>query len=473
MERKSYLKPMQQTMRFLGMAAFATVGIMMTGCSGNVDFNPVIPQPEENNTQTITVSLNGSATHDLAEEVVKTFAEGDKIAVVYTNTSDETVKVESEALAAEDISSDGKNATFTVILTDAPQPNGDVSYIYPAVMAKEDGTVNYDALAVQDGTLATLASTLDVCQYEGSLTDEATLPTDISLDNLLAIGKFTIKCGSDDITSTVIELTVANGANTSILQSFNSSNTYIVTRLPAAEPIYVAMQPVDNGDINFTATDGTDDYEMTVSGTTLEASHLYPITLTMTKVELSMLACADENHPHIIDLGLPSGTKWACCNVGATTPEDYGGHYAWGETQPKDEYSWATYQCVSESSLVNISDIAGTGYDAATVNWGAPWRMPSMAQLKELVSECSYTWTTQNGVNGQVFTGPSGGSIFLPATGYRWMTRHVYATAVGYYWSSTLCKSKQDHAYYMYFQYRITTWRHFTRYYGKSVRPVR
>ena len=96
-----------------------------------------------------------------------------------------------------------------------------------------------------------------------------------------------------------------------------------------------------------------------------------------------------------------------------------------------------------------------------------------MAQLRELISECSYTWTTQNGVNGQVFTGPSGGSIFLPATGYRWMTRHVYATAVGYYWSSTLCKSKQDHAYYMYFQYWITTWRHFTRYYGKSVRPVR
>ena len=476
MERKSYLKPMQQTMRFLGMAAFATVGIMMTGCSGNVDFNPVIPQPEENNRQTITVSLNGSATHDLAEEVVKTFAEGDKIAVVYTNTSDETVKVESEALAAEDISSDGKNATFTVTLTDAPQPNGDVSYIYPAVMAKEDGTVNYDALAVQDGTLATLESTLDVCQYEGSLTDEATLPTDISLDNLLAIGKFTIKCGSDDITSTVIELTVANGANTSILQSFNSSNTYIVTRLPAAEPIYVAMQPVDNGDIYFTATDGTDDYEMTVSGTTLEASHLYPITLTMTKVELSMLACADENHPHIIDLGLPSGTKWACCNVGATTPEDYGGHYAWGETQPKSVYNWDTYQYGSSSGdAVNIgSDIAGTSYDAATVNWGAPWRMPSRTQIKELLNNCSSIRTTQNGVNGRRFTGPNGGSIFLPAAGRRCYSGLYHAGAYGYYWSSSLYESGPDYAYCLYFNSGSAYWYNsYRRYYGRSVRPVR
>ena len=480
MERKSYLKPMQQTMRFLGMAAFATVGIMMTGCSGNVDFNPVIPQPDENNTQTITVSLNGSATHDMAEEVVKTFAEGDKIAVVYTNTSDETVKVESEALAAEDISSDGKNATFTVTLTDAPQPNGDVSYIYPAVMAKEDGTVNYDALAVQDGTLATLESTLDVCQYEGSLTDEATLPTDISLDNLLAIGKFTIKCGSDDITSTVIELTVANGANTSILQSFNSSNTYIVTRLPAAEPIYVAMQPVDNGDIYFTATDGTDDYEMTVSGTTLEASHLYPITLTMTKVELSMLACADENHPHIIDLGLPSGTKWACCNVGATTPEDYGGHYAWGETQPKSVYNWDTYQYGyynyddDYSHLVNIgSDIAGTSYDAATVNWGAPWRMPSLTQIKELLNNCSSIWTTQNGVNGRRFTGPNGGSIFLPAAGSRWGSGLGIAGTYGIYWSSSLYESHPDNAYNLGFGSGSANWYSDSRNGGLSVRPVR
>ena len=460
---------MKKTMRFLGMAAFAMVGIMMTGCSGNEDFNAVIPQPVENNTltQTITVSLDGTATRALTEGGVKTFAEGDKIAVVYTNTSDETVKVESEALAADDISSDEKNATFTVTLTDAPKPNGDVSYIYPAAMAKEDGTVNYDALAVQDGTLATLASTLDVCQYEGSLTSEGTLPTGISLDNLLAIGKFTIKYDIVfdilDLTSTVTAFSVTVG-----------DNIYSVSREASADPIYVAMKPVNNGGIYFTAYDGWGYYEKTVSGKTLEASHLYPITLFMKPV-ITMLSCNDDHHPHIIDLGLPSGTKWACCNVGASTPEGYGNYYAWGETQPKDVYNWDTYQYGSSSSNVeNIgSDIAGTSYDAATVNWGVPWRMPSLTQIQELLDNCSSIWTTQNGVKGRKFTGPNGGSIFLPAAGGRWDSGLDYAGTGGYYWSSSLLEGYPYYAYYLSFNSGSAYWGSGYHIYGRSVRPVR
>ncbi len=91
--------------------------------------------------------------------------------------------------------------------------------------------------------------------------------------------------------------------------------------------------------------------------------------------------CPDGNHPHMIDLGLPSGTKWACCNVGASKPEDYGNYYAWGETQPKSVYDEDTYAYYQNGSYVNIgSDIAGTGYDAATANWGAPWRRDSGGQ---------------------------------------------------------------------------------------------
>ena len=159
-------------------------------------------------------------------------------------------------------------------------------------------------------------------------------------------------------------------------------------------------------------------------------------------------SCPDGNHPHMIDLGLPSGTKWACCNVEATTPEGYGGYYAWGETEEKDYYSWDTYQYWTDSDgdggynydneMTNIgSDIAGTGYDVAHVRWGGSWVMPSLDQIEELLNNCSTQWTTQNGVNGRTFTGPSGGTIFLPAAGYRWDGDLYLAGSYGDSWSST------------------------------------
>ena len=148
--------------------------------------------------------------------------------------------------------------------------------------------------------------------------------------------------------------------------------------------------------------------------------------------------CPDDNHPHAIDLGLPSGTKWACCNVGASTPEDYGGYYAWGETSEKSVYGWDTYAYGSSwDNCQNIgSDIAGTSYDVASVRMGAPWRMPSHEQQVELVNNCTRQWTQQNGVNGILVTGPSGGQVFLPATGYRRNDYLYYAGSFGYYWSS-------------------------------------
>ena len=94
----------------------------------------------------------------------------------------------------------------------------------------------------------------------------------------------------------------------------------------------------------------------------------------------SYITCPDNHHPHLIDLGLPSGTKWACCNVGADTPEAYGGYYAWGETEEKSTYSWSNYiHCNGSRETVHDigSDIAGTEYDVAHVKWGGSWVMPS------------------------------------------------------------------------------------------------
>ena len=137
--------------------------------------------------------------------------------------------------------------------------------------------------------------------------------------------------------------------------------------------------------------------------------------------------CPDGNHPHLIDLGLPSGTKWACCNVGASKPEDYGGYFAWGIS---------TINRKSASGNVG-KNISGTQYDAATANWGSSWVMPSLEQMKELMDKCSRVWTTKNGVNCMKFTGSNGASIFLPAAGSRRNGELYYVGSIGNYWSST------------------------------------
>ena len=128
-----------------------------------------------------------------------------------------------------------------------------------------------------------------------------------------------------------------------------------------------------------------------------------------------------------IDLGLPSGLKWATCNVGASSPEDYGDYFAWGETSTKSTYTASnslTYG-LSISELQSQGYIDGSGnltssHDAATANWGGSWRMPTREEQQELVDECTWKWTImQSGKNGYKVTGPNGNHIFLSATGNR------------------------------------------------------
>ena len=190
------------------------------------------------------------------------------------------------------------------------------------------------------------------------------------------------------------------------------------------------------------------------------------------------LTCPDDHHPHLIDLGLPSGTKWACCNVGADKPEAYGGYYAWGETEEKSRYYWDTYiHCDgSFDTCHNLgSDIAGTQYDVAHVKWGGSWVMPSFDQIYELTNNCTTQWTTQYRVEGRTFTGPSGGTIFLPAAGSRWDDVLISAGFSGHYWSSwSSIPSFSDYdAYRLYFDPGHALWGYLSyRYYGQSVRPV-
>jgi len=189
-----------------------------------------------------------------------------------------------------------------------------------------------------------------------------------------------------------------------------------------------------------------------------------------------------------VDLGLPSGTKWATCNVGANTPTSYGNYYAWGETTTKTTYNWSTYlYCNGSSSTLtkycNNSSYGNNGFidalttleandDAAAANWGSGWRMPTYDEMVELTNNCTVTWTTQNGVNGRLFTGPNGNSIFLPAAGFRYDSDLRDAGSRSLYWSSSFDTSSPLNAwyldcnsgnYYMNDSYRSA---------GLSVRPV-
>ena len=142
---------------------------------------------------------------------------------------------------------------------------------------------------------------------------------------------------------------------------------------------------------------------------------------TMSRKSLSL--CPDNHHPHAIDLGLPSGTKWCCCNVGAANPKDYGGYYAWGETHEKSEYSWETYAYYESgyfSTCTDIgSDIAGTQYDVAHASMGGSWRMPTNTQRSEFFGKCNHSETELDGKKGLLIVGPNGSQIFLPAAGFR------------------------------------------------------
>ncbi len=159
---------------------------------------------------------------------------------------------------------------------------------------------------------------------------------------------------------------------------------------------------------------------------------------------------SQDDHEYV-DLGLPSGTLWATCNIGATSPEQYGCYFAWGETMPKEDYTWETYLWCNGSykSMTKYCTKGSYGTvdhkikldsedDAATVNWGSSWCMPSVGQIKELMEKCSIQWTTMNGVNGLLVTGTNGNTMFLPAAGALEGSSHEDAGVRGYYWSCAL-----------------------------------
>ena len=371
---------MKKTMRYISIAALALVAAVMTGCSKD-DVMAIDKQQQTDDTSkktvtmTTTVGLNAAAkTRALTGEGVKTFAVGEQMAIVYSNGSG-MVKAVSRALKADDIKDAGTSASFTFDL-ETPDKSIDVTYIYPASMARADGSINYDALANQDGTLASLASNLDLATYKGEWLGE-NLPS-CTLDNPLAILALTLKDsdGANEITGNVTDVTVKA-----------DEDTYTVTRSAAAGPIYVAIKPIASKNVVVTTTGGSKDYVKLLTEKTYASGNGYSVSWRMTPIIPFTEATAnDVGRVIAIDGKVYDNTTIATAvNTTAVAIISYVGN-------PKDaEVGWYRGLAIGMSDAVTDRVVWNAAASAAESNNGtvvpggtSGWFLPSIAQLEKV-----------------------------------------------------------------------------------------
>ncbi len=195
------------------------------------------------------------------------------------------------------------------------------------------------------------------------------------------------------------------------------------------------------------------------------------------------------NGYEFVDLGLPSRKKWATCNVGAETPEDYGEYFAWGEVRSKEIYSDDTYvHCSTKKNIANlfksitggikgyryrdIKCLTGRELDVADVEWGHPWHIPTVKDFNELLRCCTWKWTKSKGVNGYLVVGPNGNSVFLPAAGEMESDSLESDNTDGWYWSSEPDDSIESWAMSLTFDKKEKEIQEMGKECGLTIRPV-
>lgn len=198
---------------------------------------------------------------------------------------------------------------------------------------------------------------------------------------------------------------------------------------------------------------------------------------TQDEIKDTDIYCAHEGHAHAVDLGL--SVKWACCNVGATSPEEYGGYYAWGDPEKKESCIWTNYKWhnndTGEMSKYNDKDgktVLDPADDTAQALWGGEWRMPTQAEIQELMDRCTWTWTSVNGVYGYKVSG-NGNSIFLPAAGSQYEELLTSQGTQGCYMSATLYSDDNGFEVCMGFNKKDRYTINSDRCDGHTIRPVK
>ena len=426
---------MKKTMRFLSIVALAFVGAVMTGCSNDDDSAIDKSQQLENTskkvvTMTTSVALDaGATTRALTGEGVKTFAVGEQMAIVYSNGSG-MVKAVSLPLKADDIKNAGTIASFTFALK-TPDKSINVTYIYPASMAKADGSINYDALANQDGTLASLASNLDLATYEGEWLGE-NLPS-CTLENQLAILALTLKDsdGANEITGNVTDVTVKA-----------DEDTYTVTRSAAAGPIYVAIKPIASKNVVVTTTGGSKDYVKLLTEKTYASGNGYSVSWRMTPIiTLPEANANDVGRVIAIDGKVYDNTTIATAvNTTAVAIISYVGN-------PKDAgVGWYRGLAIGMSDAVIDRVVWNDAASAADSNNGtvvpggtSGWFLPSLDQLGKVcqglaTKKSGYSITTELSVEANSnYTASNLNSIITGAGGTGFLTTGLTTG----YWTST------------------------------------
>jgi len=485
---------MKQTRKKLTMAALVMLGVLTFGCTE-------LEQPEQtqNNIVTVTTTVNlGVDTKALTNSGVKTFAAGDKIAVIYKDQFGTTQKVVSNALPA---GSYGNSATFTVEWKSdmhynyEPQAGSKVRYIYPAAMAVNnvasmdvdaETTINYSALATQDGELATLATKNDLAVFDGTVPSNAKLPASSTLTNQLAICKFTVKkTGSaDPITSSLTEMVINDG-----------TNNYTV-KPSSLDTIYVAMRPITNEKtITISAeADGsiTKKYKKTITGgKELSANTIVPISVTMIEgalsgkfsVGASKQVCFSQGNLLASTTDGGANWKWQFFNYqyehGGNATITGGGTVTKNSTNEisVDLFGWSTNTYYGINNSENNNDYYGSFVDwgnLAIVNGGntanSGWRTLTEEEWRYLFesrTNASYKYglatffstygliilpddytgtsinTSRSGWGNNIINNTDiwkpfedAGAVFLPAAGYRQANEHKTDPPI-IYWSST------------------------------------
>lgn len=344
------------------MKSLSIAALVMVGMLACVKETPQETTPEEAPGVKVTLSTTVSLAEDtkaLSPTGVKTFAEGEQIAVVYNNGST-TVKAVSEPLAPADITDEGHSAQFTVTLTD-PDRSQNVTYIYPAAMAKDNGEPNWEALGAQDGTLATLAQNLDYAQYTGPWTAGA-LPTG-TLDNQLAILALTLKSsdGASVITNEISRLTL-----------FTGTHSYVVTRTPAEGPIYVAIHPTVSASVQVVAQSATRFYTKSLTGKTYAASNGYSLSFRMAALPEGALPgkftvdggkevyFAKGNLQHVSSTWRFAASQWEYYGTKQSPGNDMFGYNGWNSASSLVSDGWSVLSQAEWKTLINDRTVSNT-----------------------------------------------------------------------------------------------------------------
>lgn len=352
------------------------------------------------------------------------------------------------------------------------------NYYYVAAAATEPTSTGSVNLAMKHmGSLLNLILTMPVAT---SYTD-VVVETEVEGDYFPTTGTIDLTAATPAITPKTYAHSIHLGLSNVSTASANQTISLLMMMVPAN---------MQDKDLLVTVTDADGKtYQFKGTGKTYSAARAYRLTLTEviggTGANLTPDGWDDSNanmhngHEYV-DLGLPSGLKWATCNMGATTPEDYGDFFAWGETEPyyteghaqdkpcsnwkvgKSGYYWSNYKWCNGSynSLTKYCDSSDYGTvdnktvletkdDAANQNWGGSWRMPTQDEFQELKNNCTWVWITQNKTKGYKVTGTNGNWIFLPAAGYRSDTYLYEGGSEGFYWSSTPRPGFPNSAHYL------------------------